>query len=415
MDLEAAAIKIQTKYRTRLARRNLRLLLQSVIEKVYDVDSGVYYYYNHKTCESSWEKPKGLGSDDIDQVTTYAMNEDNPESVSVIVDNPVVEDAQIKDNPVVEDAQIKDTKGVEDAQIKDNLVENAQIKDSQEDAEPRTTIENMEDDDTLRQQESPMKPTEEHQIHFYDVPQASVHEEAKEKEELSEAEPPEFSPEELALIREQFERYDLDASGSIDLEELQSIIEAFGEKTSVEEVGRLVADVTGNVGAKEVEFLDFVQILRNQRGEASGRYFASLKLALLFGPGEVADIRSQFQELDADQSGSIDQDELGQLIELLGFNVSDFNLADVIAEVDQDGDGTIGFPEFCQIIYNMRHGDNPDSTEEQNSVFAKLLEQGIAQGMFKSLASALQSSADRFLRWKNSDQLELQNWYVGLI
>ena len=55
---EDAAILIQGLYRSRKSRLYMKLLMQ-IVERVYDENSGAYYYYNEKTGESSWEAPKG--------------------------------------------------------------------------------------------------------------------------------------------------------------------------------------------------------------------------------------------------------------------------------------------------------------------------------------------------------------------
>jgi hypothetical protein len=63
--LEKAAIKIQAKYRNRNAKTEVRDLLSSVMDKLYDPVSGLHYYYNNATGASQWTKPKLLGDDDL--------------------------------------------------------------------------------------------------------------------------------------------------------------------------------------------------------------------------------------------------------------------------------------------------------------------------------------------------------------
>jgi hypothetical protein len=67
-DQAAHAVVIQRLYRTRLARRNLVLLMKSVYEKVYDESTGAYFYFNSKTGESQWTKPVNLGNEEVDLV-----------------------------------------------------------------------------------------------------------------------------------------------------------------------------------------------------------------------------------------------------------------------------------------------------------------------------------------------------------
>lgn len=52
-----AAQAIQRLYRTRATRLFLRDLATGTLEKVFDADFGAWYYFNHRTQQSFWEKP----------------------------------------------------------------------------------------------------------------------------------------------------------------------------------------------------------------------------------------------------------------------------------------------------------------------------------------------------------------------
>ena len=61
---EEAAVLIQKLLRARMARRAVRKVASGVFEKIYDPESNSYYYWNLKTNEPSWTKPRVLGPDD---------------------------------------------------------------------------------------------------------------------------------------------------------------------------------------------------------------------------------------------------------------------------------------------------------------------------------------------------------------
>ncbi|EQC32521.1 hypothetical protein SDRG_09847 [Saprolegnia diclina VS20] len=69
---ETAAVRIQGVFRLRQARRDALALAQSNYEKVYDEAIHAYYYFNTKTGESQWTKPKCLR--DADAVLHVLVN-----------------------------------------------------------------------------------------------------------------------------------------------------------------------------------------------------------------------------------------------------------------------------------------------------------------------------------------------------
>eukprot|EP00946_MAST-07B_sp_MAST-7B-sp1_P004333 g4333.t1 len=62
---EDAAKHIQSWWRIRRARMKLKKLISGVWSKGYDKKRGSFFYYNEKTGESSWVKPKALGDMDL--------------------------------------------------------------------------------------------------------------------------------------------------------------------------------------------------------------------------------------------------------------------------------------------------------------------------------------------------------------
>ena len=65
-----------------------------------------------------------------------------------------------------------------------------------------------------------------------------------------------------------------------------------------------------------------------------------------------------------DVSGTIDVDELGTVMRSMGLQPSDEDVQDMINEADQDGNGTIDFQEFIQMMPNMDTGGQTDNAEE---------------------------------------------------
>merc|ERR1711959_729576 len=72
-------------------------------------------------------------------------------------------------------------------------------------------------------------------------------------------------------------------------------------------------------------------------------------------PGQLTDdqldeIREAFSLFDADASGMIDVRELKAAMRALGFEVKNEELKKMVADIDGDGNGTIEFGEFLQMM-----------------------------------------------------------------
>merc|ERR1712100_878441 len=72
-------------------------------------------------------------------------------------------------------------------------------------------------------------------------------------------------------------------------------------------------------------------------------------------PGQLSDeqldeIREAFSLFDADASGMIDIRELMAAMRAHGFEVKNEELKKMVADIDNDGNGTIEFTEFLQMM-----------------------------------------------------------------
>jgi len=65
---------------------------------------------------------------------------------------------------------------------------------------------------------------------------------------------------------------------------------------------------------------------------------------------EIAEYRSVFNTFDADGSGAIDEKELKQALDAMGYKPSDDDVKAMIAEVDADRSGKIEWSEFLKSL-----------------------------------------------------------------
>ncbi|XP_063228302.1 calmodulin-A-like [Bacillus rossius redtenbacheri] len=87
---------------------------------------------------------------------------------------------------------------------------------------------------------------------------------------------------------------------------------------------------------------------------------------------QVAEFKEAFMLFDKDEDGTITMAELGVVMRSLGQRPSETELRDMVNEVDQDGNGTIEFNEFLQMMSKkMRGAESGDELREAFRVFDK--------------------------------------------
>ncbi|XP_037921203.1 calmodulin-like isoform X2 [Hermetia illucens] len=87
---------------------------------------------------------------------------------------------------------------------------------------------------------------------------------------------------------------------------------------------------------------------------------------------QVAEFKEAFMLFDKDEDGTITMAELGVVMRSLGQRPSETELRDMVNEVDQDGNGTIEFNEFLQMMSKkMKGADGEDELKEAFRVFDK--------------------------------------------
>mmetsp|Transcript_140756 Transcript_140756/g.341980 ORF Transcript_140756/g.341980 Transcript_140756/m.341980 type:complete len:176 (+) Transcript_140756:290-817(+) len=89
---------------------------------------------------------------------------------------------------------------------------------------------------------------------------------------------------------------------------------------------------------------------------------------------QIAEFKDAFLLFDNDNSGTITSDELGDVMRSLGQNPTEEDLKKMVDDIDQDGDGTIDFPEFLTML--IRSMTDTDSHEEVMEAFRVLDEDG---------------------------------------
>eukprot|EP00768_Dysnectes_brevis_P006467 gnl/Dysnectes_brevis/510_a566_4584.p1 GENE.gnl/Dysnectes_brevis/510_a566_4584~~gnl/Dysnectes_brevis/510_a566_4584.p1 ORF type:complete len:175 (+),score=40.98 gnl/Dysnectes_brevis/510_a566_4584:28-525(+) len=144
---------------------------------------------------------------------------------------------------------------------------------------------------------------------------------------------PELTEEQKHEIREAFELFDSDGSGSIDPKELKVAMRALGFEPKREELKKMIAEVDME-GKGSIDFNAFLRLMTAKMAERDSR----------------EEILKAFRLFDEDDTGKISFRNLKRVAKELGENLTDEELHEMIDEADRDGDGEISQEDFLRIM-----------------------------------------------------------------
>ena len=142
-----------------------------------------------------------------------------------------------------------------------------------------------------------------------------------------------ISEEQIEQCREIFNLYDKDGDGTIDSRELGDIMRSLGIYPSNEEVLEMLKEVDTDKSGK-INFEEFLDLFTKKINE----------------PDTEEDYIEAFKTFNKDDSGLITPKNLVSVMKSLGERITEEEAEEMIKSADDDGDGTINFKEFCDII-----------------------------------------------------------------
>ncbi|KAL2077106.1 hypothetical protein ACEWY4_026610 [Coilia grayii] len=144
---------------------------------------------------------------------------------------------------------------------------------------------------------------------------------------------PDITEEQKQEIREAFDLFDTDGSGTIDVKELKVAMRALGFEPKKEEIKKMIADIDKE-GSGTIDFNDFLCMMTKKMSEKDSK----------------EEILKAFRLFDDDGTGKISFKNLKRVAKELGENLTDEELQEMIDEADRDGDGEINEQEFLRIM-----------------------------------------------------------------
>merc|ERR1740117_1916463 len=84
---------------------------------------------------------------------------------------------------------------------------------------------------------------------------------------------------------------------------------------------------------------------------------------------EIEEIKEAFDLFDTDQSGEIDLKELKAAMQSLGYESKNDTIFTMLAELDKDGNASLDFEEFLDLMSGKEGRDERDTREEIDKIF----------------------------------------------
>eukprot|EP00980_Cylindrotheca_fusiformis_P002946 scaffold683_cov124-Cylindrotheca_fusiformis.AAC.15 len=139
----------------------------------------------------------------------------------------------------------------------------------------------------------------------------------------------------VAELQRSFHAFDANGSGFIEMDELREGLKRFGYNISEEGIDHLLALVEST--DDKIDFEEFIAWN-----------------ALLWKD----EMKTKFQEIDKDNSGSIDKVELKQWAKKMGYGFTETEIDDICYEMDSTGNDKISLDEFINGMAANREGNS---------------------------------------------------------
>jgi Ca2+-binding EF-hand superfamily protein len=144
---------------------------------------------------------------------------------------------------------------------------------------------------------------------------------------------PGLSEEEIEEIREAFNLFDTDGSGTIDPKELKSAMQSLGFEAKNATIYQMIGDIDKD-GSGSIDFEEFLDMMTAKMSDKDSR----------------EDILKVFNLFDDDNSGKISLRNLKRVAKELGETMTEAELMEMIERADLDQDGEINPEEFYSIM-----------------------------------------------------------------
>lgn len=188
-----------------------------------------------------------------------------------------------------------------------------------------------------------------------------------------------FSDRETAQYRAMFNKFDRDASDSINQSELIRLLGVVFHDSTEDEIAKIKDEVlAGGEGDGDVDFQEFLLLMRGHHDREEEIRIKEERQRLLRERAESEqnrehELKELFDAADEDKSGSLSIEEVQNLIAgVMGTAMSQPNvqhkLGMLLMEIDADGSGTMDFAEFENLVMRLEEENVGGINEMANEV-----------------------------------------------
>ncbi|XP_049290857.1 troponin C, isoallergen Bla g 6.0101-like [Anopheles funestus] len=147
----------------------------------------------------------------------------------------------------------------------------------------------------------------------------------------------ELSKDQMKILKDAFDAFDIEKKGSISLEVIGTIMDLLGYALSEEELKEVMEDYDEDESG-QIEFEEFIELASNYVEPEED--YDVLR----------AELREVFMLYDKDGTGFIPVNAFKAILRELDGAVPENELDDIVDEIDADGSGTVDFEEFMQVM-----------------------------------------------------------------
>ena len=144
---------------------------------------------------------------------------------------------------------------------------------------------------------------------------------------------PGITEDDIDEIKEAFDLFDSDGSGTVEPREMKSAMQSLGFEAKGSTMFHVITELDKD-GSGAIDFEEFIGMMVSKLSENESK----------------AEIRSIFNIFDVDKTGHINIKNLKKIARDLGETVDDDELLDLIRKADSDNDGQVSFDDFYSVM-----------------------------------------------------------------